>query len=89
VAVVKDEVEGLIAEVLRPLIEADGGGIELVRVEESTVVVRLLAACGGCPGAPYTKASVIEPVLSRGLGRTIRVKLERSPGRPSSPDEDD
>ena len=81
----EEEVRKLVAEVIRPLIEADGGGIELVKVDGEMVVVRLLAACGGCPGAPYTKASVIEPVLSRALGKTIQVKLERSPARPSRP----
>ncbi len=41
---------------IRPLLQADGGDIELVGVDESTgvVSVRLQGACRGCPGAQMT-----------------------------------
>ncbi len=41
---------------IRPLLQADGGDIELVGVDESTgvVSVRLQGACRGCPGAQTT-----------------------------------
>ena len=81
----RNEVEALISEVIRPLVEADGGAIELVAVDEDTVIVRLSQACGGCPGAPYTRSGLIEPVLRRGLGRDIRVKLQRAATRPAIP----
>ena len=48
----KDKVAAVI-ERLRPLLQADGGDIELVEVAEPTgvVSVRLQGACRGCPGA--------------------------------------
>lgn len=49
---------------MRPLLERDGGGIELVSVRGSEVVVRLVAVCAGCPGAGYTTESVLRPLLS-------------------------
>ncbi len=41
---------------IRPLLQADGGDIELVGVDEDTgvVSVRLQGACKGCPGAQMT-----------------------------------
>ena len=81
----RNEVEALISEVIRPLIEADGGAIELVAVDDETVIVRLSQACGGCPGAPYTRSGLIEPLLRKGLGRDVRVKLQRAATRPAIP----
>jgi len=82
---VRDEVEALITDVIRPLMEADGGGVELVSVEGATVTLRLLRKCAGCPGAPYTRAGVIEPVLRRLLGSGVRVRLQRAPTQPRTP----
>lgn len=77
-----EKAERVLADVLRPLIEADGGAIELVSATQAEVVVRLLGACAGCPGAPYTTAQVVEPVLRRELGAEIRVRIERAPSAP-------
>lgn len=82
---VREEVEALIAEVIRPLMEADGGGVELISVEGATVTLRLLRACAGCPGAPYTRAGVIEPLLRKALGPSVRVRLTRAPTVPGTP----
>ena len=50
--------EGVAAviEQIRPMLQADGGDIELVDVEpeEGIVKVRLTGACGGCPMAQMT-----------------------------------
>lgn len=47
---------------LRPLLQADGGDIELVSVEEPTgkVSVRLKGACRGCPSAAITLKMGVE-----------------------------
>lgn len=82
---VRGEVEALLEDLVRPLVEADGGGIELVSVDRNVVTVRLTRACGGCPGAPYTRSGLIEPVLRRALGPRLVVRLERAVTRPSSP----
>ena len=56
-----------IAEVIqsiRPMLQADGGDIELVSVEEDyTVMVRLQGACRGCPGAQMTLKMGVERLL--------------------------
>jgi Fe-S cluster biogenesis protein NfuA len=71
---VQAKAENLIAEYIRPLIEADGGKIELVEVTGTRVVVRLSGTCAGCPGQPYTVSRVIEPAVKRVLGASFEVE---------------
>lgn len=48
--VVKAEVKEAVTEV-GPWLQADGGDIEFVAVEDDMVKVRLKGACAGCPMA--------------------------------------
>ena len=66
----------LIDEVVRPLIAADGGEIELVRIVDKRVVVRLSGMCAGCPGRTYTLAGIIEPAAQKWLGTEFSVEAE-------------
>ncbi|MFH0911514.1 MAG: NifU family protein [Planctomycetota bacterium] len=60
----KAKVQAVIDEI-RPMLQADGGDIELVGVEkEGLVKVRLRGACAGCPGARMT--------LEMGVERRLR-----------------
>jgi Fe-S cluster biogenesis protein NfuA len=69
------EAERLIERYVRPLVEADGGRIELVSISRGKVVVKLSGTCAGCPGQPYTLEHVIEPVLRRGLGAHLEIEV--------------
>ena len=49
---------------IRPRLQADGGDVELVDVnDEGVVSVRLAGACRGCPGATMTLKLGIERIL--------------------------
>jgi Fe-S cluster biogenesis protein NfuA len=63
-----DKVAAVIAKI-RPLLQADGGDIELASVEEATgkVSVRLQGACRGCPSATMT--------LKMGVERHLKEKV--------------
>lgn len=51
-------------EVIRPSLQAHGGDVELVGVDDdNTVKVRLQGACQGCPGAQMTMKDGIERIL--------------------------
>jgi len=51
-------------DTIRPMLQADGGDIELVEVTDDGVVkVRLSGACGCCPGAAMTLKMVVEKRL--------------------------
>ena len=58
---VSERVKAIIDRI-RPLLQDDGGDIELVSVDEATglVSVRLQGACKGCPGATMTLKMGIE-----------------------------
>jgi Fe-S cluster biogenesis protein NfuA len=55
----KDKVEEVLAKI-RPMLQRDGGDVELVEVEDGIVKVRLTGACGGCPMATMTLKRGIE-----------------------------
>jgi len=48
---------------IRPALQADGGGVELVDVNEGVVKLRLTGACGGCPMSAMTLRFGIERAL--------------------------
>jgi Fe-S cluster biogenesis protein NfuA len=48
---------------IRPQIQMDGGDVELVAVEGSTVKVRLVGHCAGCPMSQLTLKNGIEAHL--------------------------
>ncbi len=52
-------------EVIRPVLQADGGDVELIGVDEDTgvVSVRLVGACGTCPVSTQTLKGGIERIM--------------------------
>jgi len=56
-----------VVEHIRPLLQQDGGDIELVSVDEpkGVVSVRLQGACRGCPGAAMTLKMGVERHLKQ------------------------
>jgi ATP-binding protein involved in chromosome partitioning len=47
-------------EEIRPILQADGGDLELVAIEGRTAHVRLKGACSSCPSATATLRNVVE-----------------------------
>jgi Fe-S cluster biogenesis protein NfuA len=69
----REEVQAVIDEI-RPRLQADGGDIELVDVEEDGVVkVRLRGACAGCPGAQMTLQFGVQRLLQQRVPKVTRV----------------
>jgi len=59
---VKENVEAALAKI-RPALQADGGDVELVGVEDGVVKVSLTGACAGCPMSTMTLKQGIERIL--------------------------
>jgi Fe-S cluster biogenesis protein NfuA len=51
-------------EYIRPALQADGGDLILLGVEEGTVNLQLVGACGGCPLSTMTLRAGIERILT-------------------------
>ncbi len=61
----REAVEQALAKV-RPMLQADGGDVELVEVSEDGIVkVRLQGACKGCPMSQMTLKMGIERYLKK------------------------
>ncbi len=63
----KEKVQDALNKV-RPSLQADGGDVELVEVNEDGIVkVRLTGACGGCPMSQMTLKMGIERILKQNV----------------------
>ncbi|MGD0625509.1 MAG: NifU family protein [Thermodesulfobacteriota bacterium] len=62
----REKVEKVIDEI-RPFLQADGGNIELIDVQEGIVKVKLVGACGSCPMSQLT--------LKRGVEARLKEKV--------------
>ena len=52
---------------IRPMLQADGGDVELVDVQDGIVKVRLQGMCAGCPMSQMTLKNGIEKILKKEL----------------------
>ena len=50
---------------IRPMLQADGGDVELIDIEDGVVKVRLQGACAGCPMSQMTLKNGIEKILKK------------------------
>jgi len=61
-----ENVEAALDEI-RPALQADGGDVELVKIDGNDVYVRLMGACHGCPAAGMTLLYGVTRVLKERL----------------------
>ena len=52
---------------IRPMLQADGGDVQLVDVVDGIVKLRLQGACAGCPGAQMTLKMGVERQLKKDI----------------------
>lgn len=64
----------MVLDEIRPNLQADGGDIELVGVEDGIVKVRLKGTCAGCPMSQMTLTFGVEKVLKERIPEVIRVE---------------
>jgi Fe-S cluster biogenesis protein NfuA len=75
----RDKIEEVLKDVLRPLLEKDGGGIQFVRLDGSKLTLRLSGQLLGCPGTGYVKKGVIEPAIHAAAGKDVEIVYESAP----------
>jgi Fe-S cluster biogenesis protein NfuA len=61
----RERVARVVAEEVAPLLQMDGGDIEVLAVEDGVVRVRLHGSCGCCPGSVQAVIMGIEDELRR------------------------
>lgn len=62
----REQVEAALDKI-RPLLQADGGDVELVDVNDGVVKVKLTGACMGCPMSTIT--------LQQGIARILKEQI--------------
>ena len=65
----------MVLDEIRPVLEADGGGVNFVDFNSETgvVSVKLLGACGGCPMRQTTLSQGIEARLKQKIPEVSKV----------------
>ncbi len=67
------KIEGVI-EQLRPFLEADGGDIRLLRIEDNIAKVQLLGACHSCNMSAMTLKAGVEEAVKKVAPEIISVE---------------
>jgi Fe-S cluster biogenesis protein NfuA len=70
---IREQAEEAIQEI-RPHLQADGGDIELVDVEDGVAKVRLKGACAGCPMSTMTMKWGVEDFLKKRVPEISKVE---------------
>ena len=63
----KEAIEKIFEETIRPALASHGGDATVVKVEAGKVYVELQGGCRGCPGARQTMKGGIERLLKEQL----------------------
>ena len=67
----KEQVQQAIDKI-RPMLQADGGDVELVDFQDGVFKVKLKGACAGCPMSQMTLRNGIERVLKQQLPDVVK-----------------
>ena len=72
----KEKVQEAIDKI-RPMLQRDGGDVELVGVSDGIVTVRQKGACAGCPMSQMTLKNGIEKFLKKEIPEIVAVQAAR------------
>jgi NifU-like protein len=67
------KVEQVLDDYVRPMLQQDGGDLELVDVKDTLIYVRLAGACADCIGSGRTLNLMVEQALKDQVDERIRV----------------
>ena len=62
----REQVEEVLDQI-RPHLQADGGDVELVDINDGVVTVKLTGACHGCPMSQMTLKNGVERILKENI----------------------
>ena len=62
----------MLDEKVRPSLRAHGGEIQVDRLEDGVLYVKLLGQCAGCPSADLTNETLVEAELVKTLPELVK-----------------
>ena len=70
----RDRIESVLDRI-RPLMQADGGDVELLEVQGNSARIRLTGMCAGCPSAHMTLYMGIEMALRQEIAEFEQLEV--------------
>lgn len=67
-------IEEVIDRQVRPILQRDGGNLELIDVDGNTVTVKFRGACSSCPASGVTLKNVVQTALQEAVSEDITVE---------------
>jgi len=67
------QVEKVIDEYIRPMLQKDGGDLEIVDIKGKKIYCQLTGACAGCCAANITLEKMVEKILKENVDEQIKV----------------
>jgi Fe-S cluster biogenesis protein NfuA len=71
-AAIEKKIEAVLADI-RPMIQGHGGNIELVKIENNSVYIKLQGACIGCPASFFTLKMGVEEAIKEQVPEIVEV----------------
>jgi len=67
------KIDKVIDDYVRPMLQRDGGDLEIVDIKDTLVYCHLVGRCGGCSGAGQTLRMLVERTLKEMVDERVRV----------------
>src|SRR5581483_10424947 len=68
-----DRINALLDDRIRPGLAGDGGGLEIISLNDKTLTIRYQGACGSCPSSMAGTLMAIESMLQQDVDPEIQV----------------
>jgi len=72
--IIMEKINQIIEKEVRPMLQRDGGDLEVIRFENNILEISYKGACGGCPHATMGTLKFIEQTLKEKYNPDITVK---------------
>ena len=72
------EVEEILDRTIRPGLQADGGGIEILELKDNKLTLSYEGACGSCPSAMYGTLDAIYSILRAEFNPYVEIEIADS-----------
>lgn len=70
------KIEEIVDSEIRPMLQRDGGDLELIDVRGDDVIIAFRGACAGCSSSSITRSLLVEAKLHEFVSPEIRVLAE-------------
>ena len=73
----KEKIEKILKEKIRPVLRQDGGDIRFGEIrEDGTLVVIYMGRCSGCPAIEWTHNRIVKPAIADNLKDVKKIEWQ-------------